>query len=99
MTFKQWLLSRVSDEQILSAIGARMLCCAVGAQNRTLGFSGDFDMWFRLCHDSWVARVEKDLGVSRARIKFVIRAYARRNSHRSYSEVFTAEKVLHPDMR
>lgn len=97
LAMRYWPWNRVSDEQILSATGAWMLCCAVGARNRTLGFSGDFDTWFECCHHTWVARVRKDLGVSRDRIRSVISAYASRNAHRRYAEVFEAEQLLHPD--
>lgn len=91
-------MEHVSDEKIISATGAWMLCCAVGAYTHTLGFSGDFDMWFRCCRDTWVKRVKTVLGVDESRIKSVILDYAKRNASRSYMEVFESESTLHPDI-
>jgi hypothetical protein len=86
---------KITDEQILSAIGAWMLCCAVGAYNRTISTSGslDFDTWYSLV--KWQATIKK-LGISERRFRRVLLDYAKRNAHRSYAEVLEAEEKLHP---
>lgn len=88
-----------TDEQILSSIGAWMLCCAVGAYNKTLSTSGrlDFDTWIMCCRTTWIPRIAKELHISEQRIEKVAREYAQRNAHRSYLEVAESEKLLHPD--
>ena len=94
-----WFSKKVSDEQILSAVGAWMLCCAVGAYNKTLSTNGslDFDTWFMCCRQGFVARIAKKTGASADRIESVLRKYAADNAHRTYMEVFEAEKTIHPD--
>jgi hypothetical protein len=89
---------RVTDDKILTAIGPWMLCCAVGAYNKTLSTSGglDFDLWFRCCEFTWRPRVEKQLGVSQDRIEAVLKEYTRKNGHRGYMEVFEDEKTKRP---
>lgn len=87
----------VTEEQILSAVGAWMLCCAVGAENRTLSTSGnlDFDAWWICCE--MPARVAKELGISQIRVREIVKAYAVRNARKTYMQVFEEEKKLHPD--
>ena len=89
----------VTDDQILSAIGAWMLSCAVGAYNKTLSTAGtlDFDTWFTVCRTTWVKRVSDQLSVSPERIESVTREYARKNQHRTYQEVFDSEQNIHPE--
>lgn len=91
----------VTDEQILSATGAWMLCCAVGAENRTLSIAGtiDFDTWWLCCRTTWIPRVAKDLDIGEERLRSTIKSYAVANAHKSYMQVFDEEKLLHPDKR
>lgn len=82
-----------SDEQILSAVGAWMLCCAVGAYNGTISTSGnlDFETWF------WCVRWKGMEDIPKRQLHDVLLNYAKANAHRSYREVFEAEQTLHPD--
>jgi hypothetical protein len=88
-----------SDDQILSAIGAWMLCCAVGAYNRTLSTSGhlDFESWYSIC--DWQPPLAKKLGIGESRLRNVLLDYAKRNAHRSYIEVLETENALRPDRK
>jgi hypothetical protein len=105
MNWKFWRQKAVTvtDEQILSVVGAWMLCNAVGAYTNTLSTSGrlDFDTWFRCCaygENSFVERVSTECNISPMRLKNVLREYAKKNAHRSYMDVFKEEKQLHPDV-
>lgn len=71
----------IGDEQIIAAIDAWTLRCAVTAENGTNGMAISFDDWFRRSAQNWVHEVVETTGADQRMIRAAIHKFARANAH------------------
>lgn len=80
-------LVSVPRERIIGAMKPWTLCCAVGAENGSIGSTIGFDMWLRLSKKNWMLAVEKCSGASERQIEAALRTFVAANKHKNCNMV------------